>query len=75
MSFGSIQKGQYISHIIFDLIPFLISDENEIFNSEHKFCIEKSLVYKIILLLNGGHKGTQQQDIEKAHKLLIDMED
>jgi len=29
---------------------------------------------KIILLLNGGHKGTQQQDIEKAHKLLIELE-
>ncbi len=29
---------------------------------------------KIIILLNGGHKGTQQQDIEKAHKLLIDLE-
>lgn len=30
---------------------------------------------KIILLLNGGHKGTQQQDIEKAHELLIQLED
>ena len=29
---------------------------------------------KIIILLNGGHKGSQQQDIEKAHKLLIDLE-
>ena len=29
---------------------------------------------KIIILLNGGHKGTQQQDIEKAHKLLMDLE-
>ena len=29
---------------------------------------------KIIILLNGSHKGTQQQDIEKAHKLLIDLE-
>lgn len=29
---------------------------------------------KIIFLLNGGHKGTQQQDIEKAHKLLIELE-
>jgi putative addiction module killer protein len=29
---------------------------------------------KIIILLSGGHKGTQQQDIEKAHKLLIDLE-
>lgn len=30
---------------------------------------------KIILLLNGGHKGTQQQDIEKAHELLKQLED
>jgi putative addiction module killer protein len=30
---------------------------------------------KIILLLNGGHKGAQQQDIEKAHELLIEQED
>lgn len=30
---------------------------------------------KIILLLNGGHKGTQQQDIEKAHELLIQLEE
>ncbi|NRB79153.1 MAG: type II toxin-antitoxin system RelE/ParE family toxin [Saccharospirillaceae bacterium] len=30
--------------------------------------------HKIIILLNGGHKGTQQQDIDKAHKLLIEME-
>jgi len=29
---------------------------------------------KIIILLNGGHKGTQQQDIQKAHQLLIEME-
>lgn len=25
---------------------------------------------KVVLLLNGGHKGTQQQDIEKAHELM-----
>jgi len=30
---------------------------------------------KIILLINGGHKGTQQQDIAKAHELLRKMED
>jgi putative addiction module killer protein len=30
---------------------------------------------KIILLLNGGHKGTQQQDIAKAHELLTELED
>ncbi|EGQ8533127.1 type II toxin-antitoxin system RelE/ParE family toxin [Vibrio parahaemolyticus] len=30
---------------------------------------------KIVLLLNGGHKGTQQQDIDKAHELLAEMED
>lgn len=30
---------------------------------------------KIILLLNGWHKGTQQQDIAKAHELLTEMED
>lgn len=30
---------------------------------------------RIILLLNGGHKGTQQKDIEKAHKLLKLLED
>jgi putative addiction module killer protein len=29
---------------------------------------------KIILLLNGGHKGTQQQDIDKAHELLKQLE-
>lgn len=28
---------------------------------------------RIILLLNGGHKGTQQQDIEKAHDLVKKM--
>ena len=31
-------------------------------------------INKIIILLNGGHKGTQQQDIQKAHQLLIEME-
>ena len=30
---------------------------------------------KIILLLNGGHKGSQQQDIAKAHELLIELGD
>jgi putative addiction module killer protein len=30
---------------------------------------------RIILLLNGGHKGTQQQDIAKAHELLGQLED
>ncbi|MPY24416.1 type II toxin-antitoxin system RelE/ParE family toxin [Shewanella sp. YLB-07] len=30
---------------------------------------------KIILLLHGGHKGTQQQDINKAHALLAQLED
>ncbi len=30
---------------------------------------------RIVLLLNGGHKGTQQQDIDKAHELLAEMED
>ena len=29
---------------------------------------------KIILLLNGGHKGSQQDDIMKAKKLLQEME-
>lgn len=30
---------------------------------------------KIILLLRGGHKGTQQQDIEKAHELIALLEE
>jgi putative addiction module killer protein len=30
---------------------------------------------KIILLLNRGHKGSQQQDIAKAHELLIELGD
>jgi putative addiction module killer protein len=30
---------------------------------------------KITLLLNGSHKGSQQQDIAKAHELLIELED
>ena len=29
---------------------------------------------RIILLLYGGHKGTQSNDIEKAHQLLADLE-
>ncbi len=29
---------------------------------------------RIILLLHGGHKGTQSKDIEKAHQLLADLE-
>ncbi|HBC3474107.1 TPA: type II toxin-antitoxin system RelE/ParE family toxin [Vibrio parahaemolyticus] len=29
----------------------------------------------IVFLLNGGHKGTQQQDIAKAHQILSEMED
>jgi len=29
---------------------------------------------RIIRLLNDGHKGNQQQDIEKAHQLLTELE-
>lgn len=30
---------------------------------------------QLILLLNGGHKDSQQQDIAKAHALLAELED
>ena len=29
---------------------------------------------RIVLLLNGGHKGTQERDIEKARQILNELE-